>query len=259
MSDVTRSVDGSTLVVEISRPDRANALRCRTIREIEAELDTAEAPESGATQLPGTNVSGVVITGASKRFSAGADLAEFTGSPEDIEFDDELERLSRRITHSPLPVVAAVEGACYGGAVRPGLGLRRSRDFGRGAPRLAFNQVGNPVQPGVGGPPTFPPRLVGRAPSHGSPAGARGPRPSARLGHSDPAGRYGRDRRTPGAGHLRRPRRHGGHQGPARLPGQQRPLRPRPVADNARGSTRLTGPQGGPPDPPGVDQKGEKA
>ena len=31
--------------------------------------------------------------------------------------DDELERLCRRVTLSPLPVVAAVEGACYGAAV----------------------------------------------------------------------------------------------------------------------------------------------
>ncbi len=116
MSDVARRIDGPTLVVEISRPDRANALRCRTIRELEAQLDAAEAPESGA-RLPGTGVSGVVITGGSGRFSAGADLAEFTGSIEDLRFDDELERLCRRITHSPLPMVAAVEGACYGAAV----------------------------------------------------------------------------------------------------------------------------------------------
>lgn len=117
MSDVTRRIDGSTLVVEISRPDRANALRCRTIRELEAQLDAAESPESGAAGFPGTGVSGVVITGSSGRFSAGADLAGFTGSLEDIRFDDELERLCRRITQSPLPVVAAVEGACYGAAV----------------------------------------------------------------------------------------------------------------------------------------------
>ena len=117
MSDVTHRIDGSTLLVEVSRPDRANALRCRTIRELEAQLDAAEPPESGATGFPGTGVSGVVITGGSRRFSAGADLAEFTGSLEDLRFDDELERLCRRITHSPLPMVAAVEGACYSAAV----------------------------------------------------------------------------------------------------------------------------------------------
>ncbi|MDE0170656.1 MAG: enoyl-CoA hydratase/isomerase family protein [bacterium] len=117
MSDVTRRLEGSALLLEISRPDRANALLCRTIRELETGLDAAEAPGSDPTRLPGTDVSGVVITGGSRHFSAGADLAAFTGSLEDIEFDNELERLCHRITHSPLPVVAAVEGACYGGAV----------------------------------------------------------------------------------------------------------------------------------------------
>ena len=117
MSDVTQRVDGSVLIVEISRPDRANALRCRTIRQIEAALDGVEAPESGTTRLPGAGAGGVVITGSSNRFSAGADLAEFDGSIEDIRFDDELERLCRRISHSPLPTVAAVEGACYGAGV----------------------------------------------------------------------------------------------------------------------------------------------
>ena len=117
MSDVTRRIDGSALLLEINRPDRANALLCRTIRELEAELDAAETTESDPTRFPDNGVSGVVITGGSRRFSAGADLAAFTGSLEDLEFDDEMERLCRRITHSPLPVVAAVEGACYGAAV----------------------------------------------------------------------------------------------------------------------------------------------
>ena len=117
MSDVTRRVEGSTLVVELNRPDRANALLCRTIRELEAGLDAAEAAASDDTLSPGAGAGGVVITGGSTRFSAGADLAAFVGSVEDLEFDDELERLTHRIIHSPLPVVAAVEGACYGAAV----------------------------------------------------------------------------------------------------------------------------------------------
>lgn len=117
MSDVTRRVDGSVLIVEISRPDRANALRRRTIRRLEAALNAVEAPGSGATPFPDAGAGGVVITGSSERFSAGADLAEFDGSIGDIRFDDHLERLCRRISYSPLPTVAAVEGACYGAGV----------------------------------------------------------------------------------------------------------------------------------------------
>ncbi len=117
MTDVSHKVDGSTLLARINRPDRANALRRRTIRELEALLVAAEASEPDSAGLPGACITGVVITGGAKRFSAGADLATLTGTVEDLEFDDALEQLCNRIIHSPLPVVAAVEGACFGAAV----------------------------------------------------------------------------------------------------------------------------------------------
>ena len=113
MSDVSHSVDGSVWLVEIDRAERAHALRRSTIREIEAILDGAEASVSETGAVAG----GVVVTGAAGRFSAGADLSEMTGGLDDLAFDDELQRLCRRLTHSPLPVAAAVEGVCYGAAV----------------------------------------------------------------------------------------------------------------------------------------------
>ena len=112
VSDVVSSVDGSIWQIEVNRPQRANALRRRTIRQIEAALDAVENQGSDATRA-----TGVVLTGGPERFSAGADLFELAGTIDDLGFDDELERLSRRLTLSPLPIVAAVEGACYGGAV----------------------------------------------------------------------------------------------------------------------------------------------
>lgn len=117
VSDVIHSVDGSIWQVEMDRPERANALRRRTIRQIEAVLDAAEAPESDAVRETGPDARGVLLTGGLERFSAGADLSELNGTIGDLGFDDELERLCRRLTLSPLPVVAAVEGACYGAAV----------------------------------------------------------------------------------------------------------------------------------------------
>ena len=112
MSDIILSVDASVLRIEINRPERANALRRRTIRQMEAALDSAEVPASdpaGAT--------GVLLTGGLERFSAGADLSELSGTIDDLVFDDELAGLCRRLTLSPLPVIAAVEGPCYGAAV----------------------------------------------------------------------------------------------------------------------------------------------
>lgn len=109
MSDIIHRVGGSVWQVEINRPERANALRRTTIREIEAVLDSAETSAAGAT--------GVLLTGGLERFSAGADLSEMTGTVDDLGFDNELEQLCQRLALSPLPVVAAVEGACFGAAV----------------------------------------------------------------------------------------------------------------------------------------------
>ena len=117
MSDIIHSVDGSIWQVGINRPERANALRRETIRQIGAVLNRAEASTSGAAGDADTGAIGVLLTGGPGRFSAGADLSELNGTTDDLGFDDELERLCRRLTLSPLPVVAAVEGACYGAAV----------------------------------------------------------------------------------------------------------------------------------------------
>ena len=113
MTDVACTVDGSIWVVGIDRPDRANALSRRTVRDLVSAVDAAEA----AVSATGTDPVGLVVTGGDERFSAGADLSELAGSLDDLGFDDELERLCHRLAHSPLPVVAAVEGACYGAAV----------------------------------------------------------------------------------------------------------------------------------------------
>ena len=117
MSDVIHHIDGSIWQVEIDRPERANALRRRTVHQIEAVLDSAEAAGSDAAREAGASTVGVLLTGGPRVFSAGADLSEMSGTIDDLGFDDELERLSRRLTLSPLPMVAAVEGACYGAAV----------------------------------------------------------------------------------------------------------------------------------------------
>ena len=117
MSDVIGSVDGSIWQIKIDRPERANALRRETIRQIGAALNRAEGSISDAAREADTGAAGMLLTGGPRAFSAGADLSEQNGTTDDLGFDDELERLCRRLVLSPLPVVAAVEGACYGAAI----------------------------------------------------------------------------------------------------------------------------------------------
>ena len=86
MSDVIHSVDGSIWRIEIDRPERANALRRPTIRQIEALLDAAEASESDPARVTGAGAGGVLLTGGLARFSAGADLSELNGTIDDLGF-----------------------------------------------------------------------------------------------------------------------------------------------------------------------------
>ena len=112
MNDVTTQRRSGVCILWIKRPDRANALRRETLREMAAalgEIDIGQAMDEPYC--------GVVITGVGDRFSAGADLTELTGTITDIEFDDELESLTTAVAECPLPVVAAVEGPCVGAAV----------------------------------------------------------------------------------------------------------------------------------------------
>lgn len=117
ISDVDHNVDGSVWLAEIARPKRANALRRQTIGELENVVGRAEAQHSTKATTAGDIVSGVIVTGGADRFSAGADLFELNGTIDDLGFDGELERLCQRLVRSPLPIVAAVEGACFGAAV----------------------------------------------------------------------------------------------------------------------------------------------
>lgn len=92
--------------VTIDAPDRRNALTLDLVDEIVAGVDSLEAdPDVGA----------VVVTGAGRAFCAGADLSHLgTGQREGLE---RIYEGFLRIGRSPLPTVAAVNGAAVGAGV----------------------------------------------------------------------------------------------------------------------------------------------
>ena len=112
MDDIAIQRRSGACVLEINRPGRANALRRQTIRRLAEALGDTEEQAAADSSLRG-----VVITGGGGRFSAGADLAELEGTAADTGFDRELASLTAAIERCPLPVVAAVEGACVGAGV----------------------------------------------------------------------------------------------------------------------------------------------
>jgi enoyl-CoA hydratase len=94
-------------VVTVSDPDRRNALTPPMIAELIAAFDRLEADAS---------VGAVVLTGAPPAFCAGADLSHLGSGPSDQGLRGIYEGFLR-VGRSPLPTVAAVNGAAVGAGV----------------------------------------------------------------------------------------------------------------------------------------------
>ena len=103
MSLVRVEVDDGVATVTLDDPDRRNSLSLPMVDEIVAEFDRLEADET---------VGAVIVTGAPPAFCAGANLGNLAESGR-----DDLLRIYEgflRIGRSPLPTVAAVNGAAVG-------------------------------------------------------------------------------------------------------------------------------------------------
>ncbi len=91
----------------LDNPGRKNALSLSLLADLNSKLNEAGDGEARA----------VVLTGAGNTFSAGADLADLTGTADDLAIDQAIEQAVDSIRSLPGPVIAAIEGACIGGAV----------------------------------------------------------------------------------------------------------------------------------------------
>ncbi|MGQ4598907.1 enoyl-CoA hydratase-related protein [Nocardia sp. R6R-6] len=101
--------DGKVTLVRINRPKVHNALDADALEALDAAV--REAAASGSVRA-------VVVTGAgSKAFSAGADLDQLKGL-DAAEAQHVLrtgQRIFAGIEHSPVPIIAAVNGLALGG------------------------------------------------------------------------------------------------------------------------------------------------
>lgn len=93
---------GRLWIVTINRPDKANALTAPMLEEL-AEIAERAASEAGA----------LVLTGAGRVFSAGADLDEARAG---LATSPLWERLSGAIAKAPCLTIAALNGTLAGGA-----------------------------------------------------------------------------------------------------------------------------------------------
>jgi enoyl-CoA hydratase/carnithine racemase len=145
--------DRQVLVVTLNRPQASNAMNTQM------GLDLMELFE--AFQVAFDDVRSIVLTGAGdKAFCAGGDLKERRGMTDEAWAAQHaiFERMLRAILACPLPVIAAVNGAAYGG----GCELAAAADFVYASDnaRFALTEVTLGIMPGAGGTQTLP-RAVG--------------------------------------------------------------------------------------------------
>lgn len=107
MAFVERSDANGLATLTLNRPDKLNALSSRVIAELDAHLMDIAMDVEG--------VGAVLLRGAGRCFSSGLDLAE--KPDEQINTAHDRAGVIHRLAALPQPVVAAVHGACYTGAL----------------------------------------------------------------------------------------------------------------------------------------------
>ena len=151
-----QSNDGALRVLTLNRPDQRNALNLPLLKALRAAFAKAASdPKARA----------VVLTGAGKAFSAGADIAEWaeaekSGKLEGYGWVDESHALVAEVFEFPKPTVALLNGA----AVGAGLDLALACDFRFAAETARFSCAYTKMAypPDAGGTWLLP-RLIGLA------------------------------------------------------------------------------------------------
>ena len=111
MSQVSTQLEGSTAVLSLEGRTRLNLLGLELFQGLNDALDEVAAD---------ANITTLVLRGAGERaFSAGVDLYEMRDlTPQSAEeFIRKLHRAIRKVLTLPLPVIAAINGPCLGGAL----------------------------------------------------------------------------------------------------------------------------------------------
>jgi len=118
MIEVSR--DDALWILKINRPEKANSLTRRMLRELAVAVEEA----AGQAQV-------IVLTGEGSVFSAGADLE---AAKEGLAVDTVWERLSTAIANFPGLSIAALNGTVAGGA----MGMVLACDIRVAVPKAKF-------------------------------------------------------------------------------------------------------------------------
>jgi enoyl-CoA hydratase/carnithine racemase len=141
--------DGHVLTIVLNRPDAGNALNTQLLTEV---VDLF-----ASLYVDPSDVRCIVLTGAGERiFCAGGDLKERKGMTEEAWRRQHAltEQMMRHLQECPIPVIAAVNGAAFGG----GCELAVAVDFAYASEtaRFALTEVTLGIIPGAGGTQNLP-------------------------------------------------------------------------------------------------------
>ena len=145
MANVNTRTDGEVLVITLANPP-VNALA----QGVRAGLQAAVAEANGNPAIKA-----IVVTGAGRAFSAGADITEFRAGLKEPGFGEVLDELEA----SAKPVVAAINGLALGGGLEVTLACHY-RVASRSVGQLGLPEVKIGILPGGGGTQRLP-RVVG--------------------------------------------------------------------------------------------------
>lgn len=94
------------LILTLNRPAQKNALSKALLGELSSAL---------SNEITDTTIA-IIVHGAGGCFSAGGDLMELNGTLDDKAVDDAIEAVTTAMRTAPVPVIAAIDGPCMGGA-----------------------------------------------------------------------------------------------------------------------------------------------
>ena len=143
-------VHGAVAVITLNNPP-VNGLGFATRKAVAEGIDRAEADAA---------IKAVLIAGAGKAFSGGADIREF-GSPKALA-EPNLHSLIAKVEACSKPVIAAIHSVCMGGGLELSLGCHY-RVAAPGA-KIALPEVKIGLLPGAGGTQRLP-RALGVEPA----------------------------------------------------------------------------------------------
>jgi enoyl-CoA hydratase/carnithine racemase len=139
------------LIVRINRPEVRNAISTQVGRDMLDLFSRFQAP---------TDIRCIVFTGTGQAFCAGGDLKERHGMTDAQWLAQHaiFERMTLSMLDCPIPVIAAVNGAAFGGGCE--LALTCDFAYASSTARFALTEVTLGIMPGAGGT-QFLPRAVG--------------------------------------------------------------------------------------------------